>query len=298
MPALSRQHWRAEAALVGVTFIWGATFVLVKTALEEISTILFLALRFSIASVALGAVYRGRLSSWPRQSSAVFVGGSLAGSCLFAAYVFQTQGLRLTTPSKSAFLTGLAIVLVPLLGALLRRIPPSLPECLGVAVATVGMGLMTLESGSLEVNPGDMLTVVGAFLFALHILIVGHYSPRTGFEALSLTQIPVAAVLALGSFFWVEPVEVRWSATLLGALVVTGLLATAMAFTVQAWAQQHTTPTRTAVIFALEPIFAWATSYVVAGEVLSLKAALGAALILAGVLAVELKPSGAVPRPE
>jgi drug/metabolite transporter (DMT)-like permease len=152
------------------------------------------------------------------------------------------------------------------------------------------MALMTLEGGQTSVNSGDLLTIVGALFFALHMITVGHFSRRDGFERLSVLQVLTAAALALGSFWWVEDARIHWSPTLLSALGVTGLLATAAAFTIHAWAQQHTTPTRTALIFALEPVFAWGTSFVVLGEVLARRAMLGAALILAGILTVELKP--------
>ena len=281
--------WRAEMALVLVAFVWGATFVLVKSALADISTLLFLALRFCLAGAVLGVVYHRRLSGTLSRRDAKVQGGLLAGGCLFGGYLFQTLGLRLTTPSKSAFLTGLAIVLVPVLHWLIYRSAPRLSELAGVGMATIGVGLLTLKGFQASMSLGDLLTLVGALFFALHILVVGHYSPR-GFEWLSVVQIGVAALLALSTFWWIEDCYVRWSPVVLLALAVTGLLATAAAFTVQAWAQQHTSPTRTALIFALEPVFAFLTSLVVLGEVLSARAAAGAGLILAGILAVELKP--------
>lgn len=287
----------AEAALVLVAFVWGSTFVLVKSALEDVSTLLFLALRFTLAGLVLAIAYRRRLSGAFSRRSARWKGGLLAGSFLFGGYVFQTFGLRLTTPSKSAFLTGLAVVLVPILHSSVYRVAPQLSEGVGVVVATAGTALMTIHGTDFGVNPGDLLTLGGAFFFALHILAVGHYSLRTGFESLSVVQIAAAAALALSACWWVEKVHVEWSPTVLLAIAVTGLLATAAAFTIQAWAQQHTSSTRTALIFAAEPVFAWATSYVVEGEILSVRAAAGAALILAGILIVELKPLTGVKHP-
>ncbi len=283
--------WRGELALVFVAFVWGATFVLVKAALADVSTVLFLFLRFSLAGFVLAVAYHRRLSGTFSEAGFRLNGGILAGCCLFGGYLFQTLGLRLTTPSKSAFLTGMAIVLVPLLHSALNRKAPQISESVGVAVAVTGLGLMTLNGNELSVNPGDLLTLAGALFFALHILVVSHYS-RRGFEWLSVVQIGVAALLAASTCWWVEPVYIRWSTAVLGALAVTGLVATAAAFTIQAWAQQHTSPTRTALIFALEPVFAFLTSFVVTGELLSGGAAVGSVLILAGILAVELKPFG------
>jgi drug/metabolite transporter (DMT)-like permease len=295
-PGVSGPRWRADLALAGIALIWGATFVLVKQALQDASTLLFLALRFSLASVALALALRGRYrgSSSGRQALA---GGLLAGLCLFAGYVFQTFGLRYTTPSKSAFITGLSIVMVPLLGSVVYKIVPGASEWLGVVVATIGMALLTLQGGSLRIGFGDLLTLACAVGFAAHILVVGHYSRKVGFERLSLTQIATAAVISLATFWWAETPRIQWSAGLVVALAVTGLLATALAFTVQAWAQRYTTATRTALIFALEPVFAWLTSFLVAGEILSTRATLGAVMILCGILLVELKPVGPVRHP-
>jgi drug/metabolite transporter (DMT)-like permease len=280
---------RAELSLVGVTFVWGATFVVVKGALQDSSTLLFLALRFTLASVALAAAFRP-LASRFNKTKPILAGGVLAGVFLFSGYLLQTIGLRYTTPSKAAFITGLCVVMVPVFSALIARRLPDASVALGVATATAGMALLTLRGASLKMDAGDLLTLGGAAAFSIHIMLLGRLAPKLGFQALALTQIATAAVLALSTFWWVERPTVRWTPGLISALVVTGLLATAVAFSVQSWAQQYTTPTRTALIFAMEPVFAWLTSFVVAGEVLAPRAALGALLILGGILLVELKP--------
>lgn len=282
-------RWRAEIALILNTIIWGSTFVLVKNALADVSPLLFLALRFSLATFALLFLFRRRWST-PRKGGNALKAGLLAGVFLFGGYLFQTLGLRLTTAPKSAFLTGLSIAMVPLLSSAVYRIKPRLIELLGVALATSGLGLMTLERAGWGINPGDVLTVVCAVLFAAHIVTVGHYAGRISFEPLSLGQVATCAVLALAGLGWAETPVIQWNLGVLVAVAVTGLLATALAFTVQAWAQQYTTSTRTALIFALEPVFAWTTSFLLAGETLSRRAAAGAGLILAGILLVELKP--------
>jgi drug/metabolite transporter (DMT)-like permease len=127
--------------------------------------------------------------------------------------------------------------------------------------------------------------------FAGHIIALGHYSSRMSFEILSISQVGTAAALALSVFWWAETPRIYWRWEVWFAIAITGLLATALAFTIQAWAQQYTTATRTALIFTLEPVFAWLTSFLLTGELLSQRATLGACLILAGILLVELKPS-------
>jgi drug/metabolite transporter (DMT)-like permease len=225
----------------------------------------------------------------PRNTGSL-VPGLLLGVFLFGGYLLQTVGLQFTSAPKSAFLTGTTSVMVPLLSALVYKIRPRASEVLGILTATAGLGLMTLEGSIGSIGRGDLLTVGCAVSFAGHIVTLGHYSEKMRFEMLSVMQVSTAALLAGSLFWWAEPVRFVWRPGVMVAILVTGLLATALAFTVQAWAQRHTTSTRTALIYTLEPVFAWLTSYLLVGEGLSRRAAAGAALILGGVLMVELKP--------
>lgn len=281
-------QWRADLALALVAMIWGGTFVLVKDALTDVSPVLFLGLRFSVATLALSVLYvvnpseRGARGGW--------AGGVVTGVLLFLGYLFQTLGLRLTTPAKSGFITGLYIVLVPLASVFVYKRAPQISEALGVGVAMVGLGLMTFTGRTFEIGTGDLLTVGCAFLFTFHIMALGYYSRRMAFGWLTLLQIGTCAAIAVVSFWWVETPVLHLNRQVFIAIAVTSLLGTALAFTVQTWAQRYTSPTRTALIFALEPVFAWATSFVLTNEVLSRRAAIGAFCILAGILLVELKP--------
>ncbi len=285
----SRSSRPALLAMLFVVMIWGATFIIVQEALQDASTLLFLALRFTLAAVALAAAFAGRYSTFPavRRSMAA---GAFAGVALFSGYFFQTAGLRYTSAPKSAFITSLSVVTVPLLAALVYRSVPRAAEGIGVVLATAGLALLTLPESGLGVGLGDLLTVVCALSFAAHIVIVGHYSARCSFQVMSLAQICTAALIAGGSFWWAEHPRIHWTPRLLIAIVVTGLLATALGFAVQTWAQKHLSPTRTGLILSLEPVFAWVTSYLVAGESLSVKGVSGALLILSGILLAELKP--------
>lgn len=283
----------AELALVFNTLVWGATFMLVKSALGAVSSLLFLALRFSLAAAALALLFRKPLTlpgAWKGWGA-----GVLVGTFLFLGYLLQTMGLRLTSAPKSAFITGLTSVMVPLLGSFVYRNRPRISEWFGILIATAGLGLMTLPGAALSgalgsVNRGDVLTFFCAIAFAAHIVTLGYFSRRMGFELLSVMQVGTAAALSLALCGWAETPHVEWRPEVVSAIIITGLFATALAFTVQAWAQKFTTHTRTALIYMLEPVVAWATSYLLAGEGLSRRAAAGAALILGGVLLVELKP--------
>jgi drug/metabolite transporter (DMT)-like permease len=272
------------------TLIWGATFVLVKQALGDVSPILFLALRFTLATVVLLVLFRGSWSH-PRNPRWSLTGGALAGAFLFSGYAFQTIGLQYTSAPKSAFLTGLTAVMTPLLAAAVYRNRPRAQEVGGVLLATGGMALMTLPGATLAMNRGDLLTVCCAACYAAHILTLSRYSATASFELLATVQIGVSALLAWSLCRGMEAPHVRWTPGVWAAIVITGVFATALAFTFQAWAQRYTTSTRTALIFMLEPVFAWITSYLLTGETLSGRAAAGAGLILTGILTVELKPS-------
>jgi drug/metabolite transporter (DMT)-like permease len=282
-----------DAALVAVALIWGATFVLVKQALDNISTLLFLTIRFGVAAVALALLFGSRARAdlrnphilWPSLG-----GGAIAGFCLFSGYVLQTFGLKYTTAAKAGFITGLYIPLVPVLGAIAYRRKPQLLEVLGVTSAFVGMALMTVQSDILSIGIGDFLVMCCAVAYAFHILVLGHFAVQASTPVLTVAQIATSAILGLSTFWWAETPRVRWTLDVWLAIGVTSLLATALAFAIQTWAQQYSSPTRTALIFSTEPVFAWATSYVLLKEGLSGRGIVGGLLILAGILVVELKP--------
>jgi drug/metabolite transporter (DMT)-like permease len=276
---------RAEWALVGLAVVWGATFVVIKAALAGISPLLFIAARFTLATAILFPLYRRRI----RRSA--IPGGILVGVLLFGGFVLQTEGLALTTPSKSAFLTGLSIPMVPFVNSVVYRTRPQIFEVIGILIASFGMALMTLPSGRFEMTRGDLLSLLCAIVFAVQFVALSHFSKSAGFETVSVMQVAVTAVLAILGTLAFGAVRFEPSAALGASVLATGLLATALAFTTMAWAQQFTTPVRAALILALEPAVAWLTSWAVTGEVLPMRGKMGAALILAGVLLVEVKRS-------
>jgi len=290
-------RWRADLALTLTAFVWGATFVMVKQALHEISAMYFLALRFGLASVAMMALF---FPVFRRMPAATFWrglrGGAVAGGFLSLGYVLQTFGLKYTSAGNSGFLTGLNVVLVPALGAAVFRRWPQARELLGVAVATAGLATLTIPSTDgvfalSRLNRGDLLTIGCAVAFAGHLLVLGYYSKRERFETVATGQIACAAFLCTISLS-VEAPKAMWGRPVLFALLVTAILGTAVAFAIQTWAQQFTSATRTALIFALEPVVALATGVLAGGERLTVSAVVGGALILAGIVTVEIKQSG------
>lgn len=287
------EHWKADGALALAALIWGTTFVVVKAAVGSMSTMYFLALRFSFGSICLALLFQGAL----RRAGAQRLwrglrGGGIAGIALWLGYAFQTNGLRYTTAGNSGFITGLYIVLVPLFSAALYRRWPRAIELLGITIATVGMTVLMLPSinAHWHINRGDLLTVGCAVSYAFHLMLLGYFSKREHFESVALGQIVMVSLLSTVSLALEAP-SVHWNAGLIWAIAGTGFFATSLTFGLQTWGQRYTSATRAALIFALEPVFALATAVTVGGEPLTVYSVAGGCLILAGIVAVELKPA-------
>ena len=291
---------KAHVLLVLVTFVWGATFVVIKDAVEQdASPLMFNFVRMVLATVTLGLVFHREIVRISREA---LIAGVVTGIFLGLGYEFQTTGLRLTTASKSAFITGISVVLVPLFLILFWRRKIRTWTALGVFTAVVGLFLLTVpasESGLRpweSVNRGDLLTLGCAISFGFQIIFLGRATERHPFAQIGFLQVATSAVLMGIAAPAIEHPHIAWTPRVLWAIAITGLLGTAAAFTIQAWAQQFTSPTQTALIFSLEPVFAWITSYVALGEHLGARAAIGAVLILGGVLISELLGAAAAPK--
>jgi drug/metabolite transporter (DMT)-like permease len=278
------RRWQADLALVGVTLVWGTTFVVVKQTLESVGPLVLIAGRFWIATVFLLAA---TLYRRPTPTPQVWRDGFVTGLFLTLGFVTQTVGLQTTAAGKAAFITGLSVVLVPLIAALVLRQPPSWPAALGVLLATVGMGLLTLDR-RLQLTPGDLWVLACAVAFALHILATGRWGPQHDILLYTLIQLATVAVFATSAALFLERGQLIPPPRALPALVYTGALATALIFGTQTWAQHHTTATHTALIFSLEPVFAALFAALLLNESLAPKELLGGALILVGMLAAEI----------
>jgi drug/metabolite transporter (DMT)-like permease len=284
------QRTKAELLLVVTTFTWGSTFVVVKSALADASPFPFIAVRFILAGLLmLGVMARGRLPG------KALLPSLLLGTLLFTGFAFQTWGLIFTTPSKSAFITGFSVILVPLI-SLFYGYPMRAANVSGAGLGLLGLYFLVLPSGAGAVNRGDLLTLFGAMTFAVHIVLVGNYTRRFSFLHLAPGQILVVGIIATMAVPFGPSWTLHWTSRLVFAIAVTAIFATAFAFGTQVWAQQYTPPAHTALIFALEPVFAALTSRVVTKEHLGGKVLLGSALILAGMVVSEMW-GGAPPAP-
>jgi drug/metabolite transporter (DMT)-like permease len=277
----------ADLALFVLTLFWGTTFLLVKNALAGTSTGAFLVMRFAVATAAVGLVWLVRRD---RPTPRLWRDGFLLGLAMFAGFLFQTLGLRYTTPARSGFLTGLSVLIVPFIARYLLRRRVTAFAWVGVALAAVGLLALTRPFGGAitpAVRLGDALTVGCAVAYAFQIVFTSEYSPRHALPAIVFLQLAttlVGSVLILP----LEPIRVAMGPSLVGTVLFTGLGMTAAAFFIMNWAQRHTTAVRAALIFSLEPAAAALFSNVFGGEPLGTWDLVGGGLIVLGVVAGEL----------
>jgi drug/metabolite transporter (DMT)-like permease len=282
---------RAVVVLVVVTAVWGVTFVQVKEAIALYPLLAFLALRFAIATCTLATPALPRLRALGARGLRA---GVLAGSLLGAGYVLQTAGLQRTSVSSAGFVTGLQVVLTPLLALALFRVRTGVLSWIGIAVATVGLGLLSgVHAGSAL---GNLLVLAGAAAFALQIVLMERYAPRYDPIAFTLVEMLAAFAGLVLAAAAVGDLRMPHGWTVWGALVVTGVFASALGFLAQTWAQRRATATQTALAYAVEPVWTAFFGFTLAGDRLGPVAWLGCVLIMAGVSIAEPVAAGMLVR--
>jgi len=277
--------------LIAVTAVWGVTFVQVKDAVALYPLFAFLALRFAIASLTLAPPGARRLRSLGRGGWAAAV---FAGALLGAGYALQTAGLERTSVSSTGFITGMYVVLTPLLALALFRARVGASAWIGVALATIGLALLAGIHGGSAL--GDLLVLAGSAVYSLQIVLMERYAPR--YDAIAFTLVEMltsfAGLLAIALALGQLHVPHGW--TVWGALIVTGVFASALAFLAQTWAQQRATATQTALAFSLEPVWAAFFGFTLAGDRLGPLGWFGCAVIMAGIVVAEPAAAGALAR--
>ncbi|TFG46331.1 MAG: DMT family transporter [Dehalococcoidia bacterium] len=285
---MSFTNWRtsprlASFALMGVAAVWGSTFIVVQEAVSRMPVMDFLAVRFSVATLILIAIRPKCLQGLTRLG---FLRAIALGLVLGLAYITQTFGLQHTSAAVSGFITGLFVVLTPLLSAILLRHRVNRNVWVAVILATAGLALLSLSSWAIGI--GELLTLFCALFFALHIIGLGEWSAKHDVYSLAVLQIGFVAVMsifaAIPGGFTLPPDAVTW-----GAVVLTAVFATAVAFFVQTWAQSLISPTRTAIIITMEPAFGGLFAVLFAGQLLTLRFIIGGALVLGAMILTELK---------
>jgi drug/metabolite transporter (DMT)-like permease len=281
----------ALAALVAVTAVWGVTFVQVKDAVEIYPLFAFLAVRFAIASATLALPAAQRVRALGRSGVGA---GVLLGLLLAAGYGLQTAGLERTTVSSTGFITGLYVVLTPLFALLLLRTPIGIEVWGGVALAVAGLAMLSgIDAGSIS---GDLLVLSSTAAQALQIVGVERFATRYDPIALTFVEMLTSFAAFLAIALALGDLSVPHGGTVWGALLVTGVFASALAYLVQVWAQRRMSAARIALLFSLETVFAGLFGYALAGDRLGALGWGGCAAIMAGIILAEPAAAGALRR--
>lgn len=281
-----RKNFLGHLALWGTAFIWGTSFVILKEALDSIGTMWVLALRFIIAAALLLLGAGKRLKTLGRDG---LRGGMLLGVCLAAAYIFQTYGLKYTTPGKNAFLTSTYCVLVPFMGWGFYKRRPNAANIIAAFMCVLGIGLVSL-SGTSPFNIGDALTLVCGIFYALQIILTERFIGDC--DALSLTGVEfgTAAVICLAGALIFESAPVGLSLELWGSIAYMGVMCTALCFFLQTWGMRYTPSSTAAVIMTFESVFAIIISVIFYDEPVTVRLICGFTLIIASVIISEMAP--------
>ena len=271
-------------ALTGVTAVWGSTFFMTKDVVELISVPDYLGVRFAIAAVVMCVVFAGRVRAL---DAAARRHGLVLGVVYGLAQLLQTQGLATIDASVSGFVTGMYVVLTPILGLLMYRHRPPAATWWAVLLATLGLGFLSLQGYSMSL--GVVLTLASSVLFALHIVLLGRWSRSSQTLGMSAVQMVAIAgccgLAALPGGVELPPTPTSWAAVLYLAIVAGGV-----ALVLQTWAQAHMSAPRVAIVMTTEPVFATLFAIWFGGEHLTLRIVVGGTLVLAAMATVELVP--------
>jgi len=275
---------RAEFYLFSLTIIWGSTFVLTKFILEDASPFVYVAIRFLTASLLFAAFFFRELRSFSKDG---VVKGLVLGVLLFLGFILQTIGLKFTTASKSAFITGLMVVFTPIFQLIIERKAPKIGNFIGVVLVSIGLYLLTSPKGS-EFNIGDILTLICAVLFSIYIVYLGIYGKECEPAQLTFIQFVSTAILATIAIPFLETARLNLTFNFLLNIGYLAVMPTVVALYVMAKYQKYTTPTRSAIIYSMEPPIAAVFAFIIVGEQIGMLGIVGGILILSGLIISEL----------
>lgn len=272
-------------ALLVTTFIWGTSFVILKSALNSIPTLYILAFRFSGAAVLMLLI---GIKDLKKLDMGYLKGGAMMGLCLFLAYVFQTFGLVHTTPGKNAFLTAIYCVIVPFLYWAINKRRPDKFNITAAFMCIVGIGLVSLND-ELRIGLGEALTTIGGVFFAFHIIATARSVENRSPALLTMLQFAVCALLSWVFAFASEPFPTSIPTDALVGIVYLCVMCTAVCFLLQTIGQKYTPPSSVAVIMTLESVFGTVISVLFYGEILTPRLVLGFVIIFTAILISETK---------
>ena len=278
---------RAEFYLLGIVIVWGSTFALIKNILNFIPPYTFLTYRFLLATLVLMIIFWKRIK---RMNKTILRKGSLIGIFLFLAYTLQTVGIKYTTATKAGFITGLSVVLVPIISVFFIKEKVSRNSIIGAFFALIGLWFLNYAN-SFSFNFGDFLVLLCAFSFAMHIISVGLYTKKLDYVLLVIVQLATVSILSLflAVIFERPALNLSYSFNVWWGIIFMGVFATAFAFYMQNRFQRYSTATKTAIIFSGEPIFSAIFAYFLLGEKVGLIAWIGGLLIIFGMIISQRK---------
>ncbi len=286
MKKTTRLTWFPPMLLVIVSVVWGTTFFIVKGTVSEVNEYLLVFMRCIIAALSLFAflLLRKPKALWNWRT---LRDGAILGSLLGCMYTSQTIGLKFTSSGHSAFITGIAIVIVPIVMFIFFKYRFSRQNIAAIVIVTLGLFFLTYDTKT-QMNQGDLITLVTALTAALHITFVSRMVHKHDVMSLVAYQFLFSALFNLGIFLMHSPLQFQFSYNAWSSLIYLGFIGTLFCYAASSWAQKYVNPVAAALIFSLEPVFASIFSYFISGEVLNIRELAGASLILAGILYYEL----------
>ena len=280
--------------LVVVTVVWGSTFFIIKDAVRDVDAFCLVFIRNLIAAVPM-SLYAFARDRKAFSSTTALTRGAVLGFLLATTYLSQTLGLRYTTSGHSAFITGSAVIFVPILLFVVRRVKLLPLDILSILGVFAGLFLLTWD-GNGRINPGDLITLITMAAYAFHLVIAGRFVRETDVTAMIAHQFNFATLFSLAAWLLAGDGGVALGARSLCVLAYLGLCGTLFCYFVTVWAQKHVSAVQVALIFALEPVFAALFARAFAGETLRAKELFGMSLILAGVILYQVTKTVRAPR--
>ena len=287
---LGKVFYKSDSLLMLTAIIWGSAFVAQRVGMSYVGPLTFNGVRFALGAIVLLPLVRWRIqhqriaSSLQRTSLAwpALWGGGLAGLMLFSGATLQQIGLVYTTAGKAGFITGLYVIIVPLMGLFLGHWP-GWGGWVGACCATIGLYLLSVTE-AWTFAPGDFWELFGAFFWAAHVLALSWLSPRMESIKLACTQYAVCSILSLLGACFIETITLDGIMGAIIPILYGGVLSVGIAYTLQVVAQRHALPTHAAIILSLEAVFAALAGWLVLGEILSLRGLIGCIFMFAGML--------------
>ena len=281
-----KYSYRADIALILVTFFWGIGFPAVKFSLESMGPLYLIAFRFLIAGILLSIIFYKKMLSIDKS---ILKPASRLSVLIYITYVFAMVGIKYTTASKSAFLCCLAVIFVPIIGYILNRTRIRTNTAAGIVICITGLFLMTYTAEGFNLNLGDVLCIIGSAAFAFQIIFTEKYVSNFDTTLLTILQMYFAAFIGFIAAFIFEPFPVSITPKSLYSLLFMAVLCTALSFWVQTTCQKFTTSSHVAIIFTMEPLFGALASWLLLGERLGVRGIIGGVLIISSMIISEIE---------